>query len=282
VNPAGQKSTDATDIGDWRFMPGLKHRHPRRFGVLAVLLFLAGMWGLRLWQVHGEVADYRSYWSQVTKPIAPPGALRYVALGDSAAQGIGASDPQHGYVSLIADHLRASRGRPVIVINISKSGARIEDVLRDQVPQLRGLHPDFVTVDIGGNDVRKYQTSHWSTGAASLCAQLPAGRTVVADVPWFMHGHWEDDARQARDALTQACGKDGVAVAPLAATFESHGWLGMFTLYAADWFHPNDDGHRLWADAIWNTVTSTPGLLGQVDPRWANGADGPSTSFGLR
>ena len=266
MNPAAQKSTDATDVGDRRFLPGLKHRHPWRFGVLAVLLLLAGLWGLRLWHLHGEVADYRSYWSQVTKPIAPPGALRYVALGDSAAQGIGASDPQHGYVSLIADHLRASSGRPVIVINISKSGARIEDVLRDQVPQLRGLHPDFVTVDIGGNDVRKYQTSVWSTGAASLCAQLPAGRSVVADVPWFMHGHWENDARQARDALTQACGKDGVAVAPLAATFESHGWLGMFTLYAADWFHPNDDGHRLWADAIWNTVTSTPGLLGQVDP----------------
>jgi len=282
VNPAGQRSTDATDVGDWRLLPGLKPRHPRLFGVLAVVLLLTGLWELRLWHLRGEVADYRSYWSQVTIPIAPPGALRYVALGDSAAQGIGASDPQHGYVSLIADHLRASSGRPVIVINISESGARIDDVLRDQVPQLGGLHPDFVTVDVGGNDVRRYQTSVWSTGAASLCAQLPAGRSVVADVPWFMHGHWEHDARQARDALTQACGKDGVAVAPLAATFESHGWLGMFTLYAADWFHPNDDGHRLWADAIWSTVTSTPGLLGQVDPRWANGADGPSASFGLR
>jgi hypothetical protein len=66
-------------------------------------------------------------------------------------------------------------------------------------------------VDVGGNDVRRYQTSVWSTGAVSLCAQLPAGRSVVADVPWFMHGYWEHDARQARDALTQAGGTDGAA-----------------------------------------------------------------------
>ena len=112
MNPAGQKSTDATDVGDWRFLPGLKPRHPRRFGVLAVVLLLTAWWGLRLWHLRGEVAGYRSYWSQVTIPIAPPGALRYVALGDSAAQGIGASDPQHGYVSLIADHLRALSGLP--------------------------------------------------------------------------------------------------------------------------------------------------------------------------
>jgi lysophospholipase L1-like esterase len=25
----------------------------------------------------------------------------------------------------------------------------------------------------------------------------------------------------------------------------------MFTLYAADWFHPNDRGYQVWADAFW-------------------------------
>ena len=84
-----------------------------------------------------------------------------------------------------------------------------------------------------------------------------------------MHGHWEHDARQARDALTQACGKDGVAVAPLAATFESHGWLGMFTLYAADWFHPNDRGYRVWADAFWTTMRASALMSGLTSGRSA-------------
>lgn len=28
----------------------------------------------------------------------------------------------------------------------------------------------------------------------------------------------------------------------------------MITDFAADWFHPNDRGHRLWADAFWEAI----------------------------
>lgn len=240
-------------------------RHRLAAGVLALVVVLTAVWGLRLWHLRGEVAADRSYWSRVASQPARPNALRYVALGDSAAQAIGASNPQHAYVSLIAARLQATTGRPVRIINISRSGARVDDVLRDQVPQLAGLHPDFITVDVGGNDVRHYRAADWTSGAGALCAKVPAGRSIVAGVPWFMHGYWENDARQARAVLVRDCGQDSVAVAPLAASSESHGWVGMFTLYAADWFHPNNRGHRLWADALWKTAESTPGLIHQVE-----------------
>jgi hypothetical protein len=29
---------------------------------------------------------------------------------------------------------------------------------------------------------------------------------------------------------------------------------------AFDWFHPNDRGHRVWADAFWQTMQADPAL----------------------
>ena len=31
------------------------------------------------------------------------------------------------------------------------------------------------------------------------------------------------------------------------------------TDFAADWFHPNDRGHRVWADAFWEAMARRPG-----------------------
>ncbi|MHB8274889.1 MAG: hypothetical protein ACYDC9_09005 [Dermatophilaceae bacterium] len=63
----------------------------------------------------------------------------YVTLGGSAAQGVGASSPRRGYVSLVAEQLSRSTGRPVRVINLSRSGARVRDVVDEQQPRLAGM-----------------------------------------------------------------------------------------------------------------------------------------------
>ena len=54
------------------------------------------------------------------------GVLRYVAIGDSAAQGIGASRPDRSYVGVLADDIHAATGRSVRVINLSISGATVD------------------------------------------------------------------------------------------------------------------------------------------------------------
>ena len=30
----------------------------------------------------------------------------------------------------------------------------------------------------------------------------------------------------------------------------------MLTQFAADWFHPNDRSHRVWADAVWTEIAA--------------------------
>ena len=187
-----------------------------------------------------------------------PGGLRYVALGDSAAQGIGASTPEQGYVSLIAEHLRLSSGKPIEIINLSHSGARIRDVVQEQLPRLAGLHADVITVGVGGNDIGAWNQADFAASAAALCAGLPSRGTVVADLPYFMHEPLETYARTASAILIKECKARGITIAPLHAAMQASGWKGMFTHFAADWFHPNNSGHQLWADAFWQAI-NVPG-----------------------
>ena len=220
----------------------------------AVLGLVLGGWGTKVWAVRSSVDASARYWAQ---PQGEPGGIVYVALGDSAAQGIGASAPDRGYVGLLAERIRAETGRPVLVVNLSVSGAQIADLVGDQLPRLAALppdlQPDVVTVAIGGNDVLDYDRPEFARLAQELVARLPAD-SVVADVPYFMHGDAERRAAQAGEVLEAAARGRGLAVAPLHDAQQARGASAMVTDFAADWFHPNDRGHRVWADAFWPSV----------------------------
>ncbi|MCW2714650.1 MAG: esterase [Frankiales bacterium] len=237
-------------------MGGRIRRHPVAASLLAAVLVLAGAWAVKLALIARSVGVNADHWAA---PQGQAGGLLYVALGDSAAQGIGASTPDRGYVGLLADRLRRSTGGPVEVVNLSKSGARISDVLDTQLPALTALRrsPDVLTVAIGGNDIRAYDRATFAAETERLTAALPPG-TYVADAPYFMHGNWERDATQAAGLLRQEAAARGLRPVALHDALESQGWTAMLTQFAADWFHPNDRGHRVWADAFWREIE--PGL----------------------
>jgi len=219
-------------------------------GVLALLLVISGVWGVKVVRVARSIDTYRSYWAQ---PRGEPGGTVYVALGDSAAPSIGASSPELGYVGLLAERMRARTCQPVLVINLSSTGATVRDVVDTQLPQVESLAPDVVTVAIGGNDIRAYDTARFRAEIDELTAALPAN-TLIADVPYFMHAGWEKDAHAAAGILTDSALAQSLQVAPLHREQHDRGMSAMLTDFAADWFHPNDRGHRVWADALWTEL----------------------------
>ena len=181
------------------------------------------------------------------------GALLYVALGDSIAQGIGASGPERGCVGLAAERLRAATGRPVQVINLSRTGARVRDVVAEQLPRLSGLSPDVVTVAMGANDIRHYDAARFRADVDALVAGLPP-QTVVGDIPWFMHGGTGRKSGEAAAYVAARAADANLAVAGMHRAMRARGWRAMLTDFAADWFHPNDRGHRLWAGTFWEAI----------------------------
>ena len=78
----------------------------------------------------------------------------WVVLGDSTAQGIGASSIDHGWVSRLHAALHGA-GRPHAIVNLSRSGAHSTHVIGEQLPLLDHLPyaASIVTICVGGNDL---------------------------------------------------------------------------------------------------------------------------------
>jgi len=178
------------------------------------------------------------------------GELLYVAVGDSAAQGIGASRPGRSYVGMLAAHLRQRTGRPVRVVNLSQSGARLREALQLQLPKLRKLHPDVLTVSIGANDIAGFDAERFERELRELYSALPR-HAIVADLPAFYFGAAERNVRIANEIVRRTADELGLEAAPLyEATKRQSGLRYALNQVAADFFHPNDRGYRVWASAF--------------------------------
>lgn len=194
---------------------------------------------------------------------APENALVYVALGDSAAQGVGAYTANKGYVGQFAKRLQAKENRPVKIINLSKSGAKVQDVVNDQIPELNKIKADVITLDIGGNDIAALDADKFKAEFVELVSMLPAG-TLVADVPYFGGrtqlpffgaGRPEQSVLVANTIIREAAQGKRVTVVPLHDVTKVSNGRRIWN-YAPDYFHPSNLGYKAWADAFWGSYTN--------------------------
>ncbi|GAA1963780.1 SGNH/GDSL hydrolase family protein [Agromyces allii] len=236
----------------------------------ALLALAAG--GVALWwrwlarrQHHWRAALAESipvnsaYWREQR---AGPGELLYVAIGDSAAQGIGASRPGHSYVGFIAQALAAASAHPVRTVNLGISGATLRIALDDELPVLSRLAPDVLTVCIGANDIADFDAARFDREIRELFAALP-DHAIVADLPSYYFPPAQAKVRTANRLLRAAAAERGLTVVPLFARTNRQGMWGVTTQFAGDLFHPNDRGYRIWADAFRPAVEAR---LAQVAP----------------
>lgn len=197
--------------------------------------------GLRWARVVRSMSVHREHWRYRADL---PGELRYVALGDSLAQGIGASSPERGFVGLLAARLAACSGRTVRVVNLSVTGLRLDDLRLDGGADLAAA--DLVTVVIGTNDAGRTPPDRFRARFRELCSALPPG-ALVADLPDVQAGPRRRAAAQlsavARSVLAEH--PTLVPVALEAAT--SHLRIAD---YCPDLFHPSDAGYRRYAAAF--------------------------------
>jgi acyl-CoA thioesterase-1 len=94
-----------------------------------------------------------------TRPTGSPatesGEERYLALGDSLSQGVGAVDEADGaFPALLAERWRAD-GCEVELQNAGVSGYTAGQILDEQVPQIDSFKPTIITFQAGGNDNAK-------------------------------------------------------------------------------------------------------------------------------
>lgn len=204
---------------------------------------------VRLGLLYKDVADFQKYWKE---RVSQPGEFTYLALGDSAAQGIGASQPQNGYVGLIADQVAAKTDKTVRVVNLSVSGAVVKDVLDTQLPAIQNLKPDLVTIEIGANDVANFDEKRFTSEFQALVMQLPKN-TYVSNMPYFAtRPARRPTAFRISEIITTTLTQrpDLKLIDLQTITRDRDSWLN----YAADLFHPNDRAYKNWAEVFWKEI----------------------------
>ena len=180
------------------------------------------------------------------RPLASPPHDRppiWVVLGDSTAQGIGASSLDHGWVPRIETAL-ADAGRRHAVINLSRSGAHSTHVIDEQLPLLDHLPyaPALVTICVGANDLmRNPYPPRLARRLGRLAEAAPAG-AVISTLP---APRFSPTGMHVNRAIRSAAAEHGHLIAELGPHLVSPR-KGL----SADRFHPNDAGYGAWVRAF--------------------------------
>lgn len=220
--------------------------------ILVIIVSLGFIEILALLKLKYSVTAYKNYWQAGTNATISSKDQLYIALGDSATQGVGAGTVSKGYVSLIATALATKSKTSVRTINLSVSGARVQDVISDQLPQLKDYPTDsktIITLNIGGNDMRQFDKEKFAKEMQTLFGQLPK-QTIIANVPYFGGGRYrkyEPNVLQANKIIEQLADTYGFTIVPL---YEVTRQKDSLIVYSADYFHPSNSGYRNWFEAF--------------------------------
>ncbi|MDQ6618063.1 MAG: SGNH/GDSL hydrolase family protein [Actinomycetota bacterium] len=195
-------------------------------------------------------------------PSIETAAAEVVWLGDSTAVGVGVSALDATLPVQVAHQL----ARPARLRVLARSGARVADVLNQQLPRLAGHRPTDVFISVGTNDAMHLTLrSRFRRDYGSVLAGLPASvvRVALLGVPdmgstprlpqplravagWWGRALANDIRTMARDRHTTFV--DIAGGAGFAFRREPQRY------FAADKYHPNDCGYRLWATVVAETV----------------------------
>ena len=215
-------------------------------GVFVFLQVIALLW------LAGSVKQYAQFWNEKANE---KGDITYLALGDSAAQGIGASNPMRGYVGLVAREIEKKTGKSVRIVNISKTGAKMDNYLKDQAPIVATLNADIVTIQIGANDIAHFDATTYRTKFKEVLKTLPEG-TFVSNMPLFNSRPGSTaNAKQASNIIEQELRNypELIHVDLQAETEQNQSVFG----FAPDLFHPNNLSYKNWANAFLKKINKT-------------------------
>jgi lysophospholipase L1-like esterase len=186
--------------------------------------------------------------------------LRVVALGDSTLTGPGLGHASDVWLRQALRELAAARQCSFDLLSYAVGGARVKHVARQQVQWLIDARPDLVVIVVGTNDaihfiplrsVRRHFDDLLEQCAA-LSPQVVIGGVgdlaQIARLDWPLAGLIRRRGHQVNRVIRAAAAAYPNVHFVDVSRADPHFRRGGRALFSADLFHPNRDGHRLWAD----------------------------------
>jgi len=191
------------------------------------------------------------------------GTLRFVPLGDSYTIGTSVAEAERWPNQLVA----RLAGDPLslhLVGNPAVNGFASGDLIRLELPKLENLRPEFVTVQIGVNDVVQGvsdvdYSANLSLILDSLLERLPASRLLCLSSPDYTvtpqgAAFGQPETQRAgimrnNEILRGAAEERSIRYVP--EIFEITQRAGDDPrMLAGDGLHPSGDQYGLWVDAM--------------------------------
>ncbi len=194
---------------------------------------------------------YSKAWERDNRrTLASTGPL-WIVFGDSTAQGIGASKRTLGYVYQLLSMLRPEHGLSWRVMNLSRAGATVSDVIDRQLPNAADLpNPALVTCAIGINDVLAGSLGT-EEAFRQLSGRLPRG-TLLAGLP---QGYDQARCQQINALVATLAQGNRLTLVDLWAHTGGPPGLNL----SSDGIHPSDAGYGNWAKAFYAAVQRRDG-----------------------
>lgn len=197
--------------------------------------------------------------------------LRMLVLGDSSCTGSGLEDPSDIWVRVLACRL-GEDGYRVEVVSLAVGGAKASNVVRDQLGQALDAGGDLAVVSVGGNDaLRGVRIPVFEAALDTVVERLAASVPLVAlsgvgdmgtvpRLPPLLAAAARRRGKAMNAAHQRVAKRHGVLVA------DQWAWaVKRFrdpSIFSPDLFHPNAEGHRVWAEVAYDLLSPT--LVGET------------------
>lgn len=189
------------------------------------------------------------------QPLRQPQPLAMAVLGDSLACGLGASVSEMGLAHRWHARVRAEHPASTL-FTLAVPHSTMGDVLRHQVPKLRGLTADLIVVIAGANDLRYSRDvivlmrrfrnlleaiHHAAPGAQLVAGGMPDVTRTVA-VPRLLKAPVQRLCERLNDRMHAVASSLGDGFIDMFAYTSAPLCEGVEYL-CGDGFHPNDFGY---------------------------------------
>lgn len=225
--------------------------------ILILLLIYLGISGGRLYYL----MNYRQLHPETVKSakLGDGKTIKYVAAGDSTAAGVGALTAEDAYPYQIAKEL--SKTYTVDYRNFGVSGAKTQDLLDKQLPQIIAENPDVVTISIGPNDATHFLSNQKTLDnfrkIISELNQKTHAKVYLTNVATFKHTNivlwpvpqlWEQKSESLNETIN-TLGTGNVQIVDIHAVKAD---------LSPDTFHPSSTGYRFWAAMFLDKIGNQP------------------------